>query len=247
MTRTAIFIRSYWKDLAWLAYCLRSIQLFCEGFSEVVVTLPETSRPWLRRTSLPDVAKVIFVPSCADDYLGQQATKLFADTYCEADFIAHVDADCIFVRPVAPNDLHPGGRPLSLTKPVADLGRHYPWGKPTEHFLGFSAELDFMQRPPFVFPRWLYPALSEHCLSRHGTTLDRYVLSRPPRGFSEFNALGAFAWRRHRDRFLFLDADSPDAPAPFCDWHWSWGGLTPPIRAAIEELLDTAPSRKGVP
>jgi hypothetical protein len=241
--RSAIFIRSYWKDLPWLQFCLRSIELYCVGFSEVVVVLPRASRAWLDRNPLPSTVRVKYCPTYADDYLGQQVTKLFADTYVNAEFIVHVDADCIFTRPTRPIDLHPDGRPIVVTKRIAELGRTYPWRTPTEAFLGCEIILDFMQRPPFAYPRWLYPMIREHCLQRHGMPLDRYILSRPPRGFSEFNALGAYAWLHHRSRFDFREAGSPEAPVPYCDWHWSWGGLTPGIRAAIAERLAAPTSR----
>lgn len=231
---TALFIRSYWKDLEWLQLCLRSIERHCDGFAEVVIVVPESSRAWLARTLLPQGVRLVYGPSYADDYLGQQVTKLQADLYVEADHIVHADADCIFTRATRPHDLAPGGRPRVVTRPIIELGRHYPWRKPTEEFLGFAVELDFMQQPPFVYPRWLYSLLRKHCVERHGMTIERYVTSRPPRGFSEFNVLGAYAHRHHPECFDFLPAGSVAALPPHCDWYWSWGGITPEIRERIE-------------
>ncbi|MBG0794476.1 hypothetical protein IYY11_14055 [Methylocystis sp. H62] len=239
MTGTAIFIRTYWKDLEWLRYCLQAIRLHCRGFSETVVVVPKSTLPWLRHARLPEMEiRVVACPDYKDDYLGQQLTKLFADAYTDADYIAHVDADCIFSRKITPEDLHPQGRPFLIAKPVSELGRHYPWRTPVEDFLGFAALHDYMQQPPFVFPRGLYKAVRDHGLERHGTPLDAYVLSRPLRGFSEFNVLGAYAWRFHREEFSFHVAGTAAAPRPCCDWHWSWGGLTPEIRCAIRARAD---------
>lgn len=243
-TRSAILIRSYWKDLQWLQLCLRSIALHCFGFSEIVVVLPRSSRAWLDRTPLPEIARVAYCPDYPDDYLGQQITKLFADTYVDTNFIVHVDSDCIFARPTSPLDLHPDERPIVVTRPVAELGRAYPWRAATEAFLGCAIPFDFMQRPPFAYPRWLYPMIREHCLNTRRMPLDAYVLSRPARGFSEFNALGGYAWLHHRSRFDFRDANATEAPVPYCDWHWSWGGLTPDVRAAIAERLAPRPDRE---
>jgi hypothetical protein len=244
-TRSAIFIRSYWKDLQWLQFSLRSIGLYCFGFSEIVVVLPQSSRRWLDRSPLPRAVRVEYCPTYRDDYLGQQVTKLFADTYVDANFIVHVHADCIFTRPTSPLDLHPDGRPIVVTKRLAQLGRTYPWRTATQAFLGCEILHDFMQQPPFAYPRWLYPMIREHCLVKHGAPLDTYILSRPPRGFSEFNVLGAYAWLRHRPLFDFRDAGSREAPAPCCDWHWSWGGLTPAVRAAIAERLAPPTNREN--
>ena len=235
--RSAIFVRSYWKDLDWLHLCLSSIERFCRGFDEVVVVMPESTRPWMLRSPVPRGVRICFSPNYPDDYLGQQVTKLQADLIVDADLITHVDADCIFTRVTHPCDLAPGGRPQVLTRPIAELGRHYPWRRPTEEFLGFPVELDFMQHPPFVYPRWLYPLLRRHCLDVHGLPIERYVTSRPTRGFSEFNVLGAYAYHYHAANFEFPRAGSANAPSPHCDWYWSWGGLTPEIRQRIDATL----------
>ncbi|WKB55805.1 hypothetical protein [Eleftheria terrae] len=237
---SALFIRSYWKDLDWLQLCLRSIACHCRGFSETVVALPRSSLAWLPRCPLPHHVRLVVVPDQRDDYLGQQATKLQADLHVQADLIVHVDADCIFTRCTRPQDLAPGGRPTVLTRPVAELGRHYPWQAATAAFLGTPPVLDFMQQPPFVYPRWLYPLLREHCLRVHGMPIERYVNSQPPRGFSEFNALGGYAHRHHAAHFDFRSAGAAGAPAPHCDWHWSWGGLAPALRRQIEAALSAA-------
>jgi hypothetical protein len=236
----AFFIRSYWKDLEWLELCLRSIERHCYGFSEVVVVVPESSRAWLMRRPLPSWARLLHCPVYADDYLGQQVTKLHADLYTQADLIVHVDADCIFTRATQPRDLAPDNRPVAVTRPIAELGRHYPWRLPTEEFLGFTVDLDFMQQSPFTYPRWLYPILRHHCQQLHGRSIEEHVLSRPPRGFSEFNALGAYAHRHHREHFDFRPADDPRVFLPHCDWYWSWGGITPEIRERIEAAIEVS-------
>jgi hypothetical protein len=235
--KTAIFVRSYWKDLDWLELCLRSIGRYCYGFDEVVVAVPESSRHWVVRSPWLRGVRMFFCPNYPDDYLGQQVTKLLADRIVDAELIVHVDADCIFTRPTHPRDLAPAGRPQVPTRPIAELGRHYPWRRPTEEFLGFSVGLDFMQQPPFVYPRWLYPLLRRHCCETHGLSIECYVGSRPTRGFSEFNALGAYAHRHHAQDFEFPHVCGGQAPSPHCDWYWSWGRLTPEIRRRIEVTL----------
>ena len=237
----AIFIRTYWKDLEWLALCLRSIARFCKGFSEVVVAVPSSSQAWLERDAPLEGVRLIYVPNCNDDYLGQQVTKLLADTLIDADLIAHVDADCIFTRETTASELVGSRRPRIVTRPIGELGRHYAWRGPTEDFLGFRVTLDYMQQPPFVYPRWLYPQLRRHCLSTHGVMIEQYVMQRPPRGFSEFNVLGAWAHRHTSEHFEFVSVG--EASDPCCDWHWSWGGLTPELRRRIEVGLTRSIAR----
>ncbi|WP_428265319.1 DUF6492 family protein [Haliangium sp.] len=235
-----IFIRSYWKDLAWLEHCLAAIARFCRGFREVIVVVPRATRPWLARH--PDLGRDLdlrleFCVDYRDDYLGQQATKLYADTRSDADFICHIDSDCIVSRQLTPEDLVPAGKPVVVTRPYAQLGRHWPWQRPTEQFLGWPVSHDFMQRPPFTFPRSLYAALRAHALAVHGVALDQYVTTRPARGFSEFNALGAYARARCPDDFVWIDDGVDDPGPPPCRWYWSWAGLDEATEAEISALL----------
>lgn len=235
--RCDILIRSYWRDLPWLELCLAAIERHARGFGEVVVAVPRKSEAWLRRRpALPPWVRLELVPDHADDYLGQQVTKLLSDELTDAELVCHVDSDCIFARPTTPEDLLDASeRPIIATRPYAALDRHWPWRGPTEAALGWSVELDFMQRPPFVYPRWLYGALRAHVAAVHGQGIEAYVTSRPPRGFSEFNALGALAHARHRESFCFADAVELGEGA--CRWYWSWGGLDERTRREIEGLL----------
>jgi hypothetical protein len=232
-----IFVRSYWRDLAWLELCLASVARFCSGFRELIVVVPRSSEAWLRRRlGRLERARLELCPHYPDDYLGQQVTKLHADAYTDAELVCHVDADCIFCAPIRPEDLLDYGKPMVVTRPYALLDRHWPWRRPTEEFLGREVTFDFMQRPPFVFPRWLYGRLRDHAVRRHGVDLERYVLSRPPRGFSEFNALGAYAHAYHHERFAWVDAGA-DPRAPTCRWYWSWGGLDAATADEVRELV----------
>jgi uncharacterized protein DUF6492 len=233
-----LFIRSYRKDFGWLELCLAAIDRYAREFRSVIVVIPESSRPWLKR--IPMLAEGVRVETCADyrdDYLGQQATKLHADLYTDAELICHVDSDCIFVRPTTPQDLIVGGKAVIVSRPYADLGRHWPWQRPTEEFLGTEVSHDFMQRPPFVFPRWLYEEVREHAFSAHRLSLERYVTTRPPRGFSEFNVLGAWAKAHHPDSFVWIDIAEHGPVEQVCRWYWSWGGLDDGTREEIEGAI----------
>jgi hypothetical protein len=231
-----IVVRSYRKDLDWLGYCLTAIRRHAFGFRQVLVALPRSTGPWLRRNPVvPDDVCIEWCDDYGDDYLGQQVTKLYADLVSDADLLCHIDADCLLAERTTPEDLAPDGRPWVVTQPVFRVDRHVPWRWPTEEFLGWEIDHDFMQQPPFVYPRLLYPAIRQHCRERHHMELSDYVLSRPARGFSEFNVLGAYAYARHPD--LFRWAEGAAAPRARCAWFWSWGGLQPPIRAQVQSVL----------
>jgi hypothetical protein len=230
-----IFIRSYHRDFEWLAYCLQSIERHCSGFREVVLVVPASSRAKLDWLGLRGT-RTVTCRNYETDYLGQQVTKLHADQISDADYICHVDSDWIFTRRLTPDDLFVDGRPSAGTMPVARLPSALPWPRAMQRFFGRPVAFDFMRRQPYVFPRWLYPALRRYALARHGTDLASYVLAQPPLGFSEFNALSGFAFFEHHGSFTWLDV-ADDPRAPHCRAFWSWGGLTPAIRGEIEMLL----------
>jgi hypothetical protein len=240
-----LFIRSYWKDLPWLEFCLASINKYCHGFRAVIVAFPRSSEPWLRRFALPSNVQIEFCRDYRDDYLGQQATKLLADTFTDADYICHVDSDCVFCLATSPDDLMVAGRPRILKRPCELLGRHYPWRKPTERFLGWNVTDDFMQHQPFLFPRWIYSELRTHVVSVHAVDIETYVTAQPQRGFSEYNVMGAFAWARYRERFEWVDTSISPPGEPHCRWYWSWGGINDSIRAEIHGILHAADDPNG--
>jgi hypothetical protein len=172
-----------------------------------------------------------------DDYLGQQISKLYADELTDADFIGHVDSDCIFQRSTSPATLVGDGRPVTLMEPYAALSRHVPWRGITEQFLGLDTPYEFMRQPPYIFPRWLHAELRAFCLARHGVPLDAYVQAQPPRGFSEFNALSGFAWHFHHEAFRWVDLSIEPVTEPACRVFWSRAGLDAAARAEIARLL----------
>lgn len=238
-----VFIRSYRKDLGWLTLCLESVRRYCHGFGETIVVIPRSSAGWVRRAALPDGARIELCADYGDDYLGQQVSKLTADSFSDADFVCYVDSDCIFTQPTAPDDLISGGRPFICWRPLASLGRERPWHRPTEKFLGWPVDRDYMYHPPFTFPRWLLSRVREHSLLVHGVEIERYVMAQPPRGFSEFNVLGAYAWEFHRSSFSWIEPTTTTPADPRCRWYWSWGGIDAGIRAEITSILRTAPLR----
>ena len=193
---------------------------------------------------MPSTVRLELCQDYHDDYLGQQVSKLYADRISDATLICHVDSDCIFRRLTTPDDLAPGGMPRVYTRPINHLPRHWPWVKPTEEFLGWRPTHDFLQCPPFTFPRWLYQELRDWTLNAKRVSLAEWVLSRPPRGFSEFNVLAAYAYEHHREQFLWTRAADIGAEERSCQWYWSWGGLDATIRSEINDLIDLAPSGK---
>jgi hypothetical protein len=236
MLKYDIVIRSYYKDFSWLRYALLSIQRNCRGFSRVVLVVPESSRPRLDSMGLAgDVT--ITCPDYKDDYLGQQVTKLTADRLTDADYICHIDSDCVFCRRTTPDDFFESGKPVILMTQYSALDPHVPWKGLTEKLLRHDVHHEFMRNPPYIFPRWIYGALREYVLSTHGIPLEDYILAQPFRGFSEFNALGAYAWHYHRDQFVWREVGPGALDSP-CRAFWSWGGIDDVVECEMKAIFD---------
>lgn len=255
-----IFIRTYPGDYEWLTYCLQSIDTYCKGFRKVTIVSPAAAPAWfdIRKDhwagQFPMEWKVMNEET-EDGYLSQQIHKLYADviTDYQADFILHVDSDTLFTRPVTPLDYF-----LVKYPPPDDQNWHSPWEgakliwyytpytaietpwQPiTEKFMDAPVHYEFMRRLPMMIPRWLYPKVREFCYQKHGVIISEYVRMQPHRSFSEFNALGAFAWHNnqtYKDKIEFMTTGQP-MPEPLARQFFSWGGITPEVKKEINLIL----------
>lgn len=229
-----IFVKSWEGDREWLHYCLRSVEKFASGFSEVILVLPNGMgfvNPLCKRW-------LIHEPEGEDSYLRQQKEKLYADTLTDATHILFLDSDTIFTCPVTPQTYLKDGRILWMMTPWEKTNT--PWRPIVEKFMGQPVEFEFMRRHPTVVPRWLLAAVREFCLKQHGMPLDQYVMSQPHREFSEFNVLGAFAYAFHRDQFYWVNTEEvpPDEwPELTVKQGFSWDGLTDDVRQEFEAIL----------
>jgi hypothetical protein len=217
-----ILIRSYFRDFRWLDLSLRSIVKFVEGYRRIVIVMPGSSVERLRGHEIPACTRAVVLrcQDYEDDYLGQQVSKLYADTFSDAPVIAHIDSDCIFRAPCAlPDVLAKSGRPVirilwRSRRPASD-----GWRRCIADFHGEPLPFDVLAPPPFVYARELYGALRRNCRSRHGVELDHWALSRRIDAMSEFGLLAAQAWFQHRDDYGWVAAD--DESGWPCHAYWS--------------------------
>lgn len=226
---TDIVIRSYKGDFGWLGYALSTLHARSSGFRQIHVVVPQGDKHLLSHLT---AEKLYECPVYTDDYLGQQITKLLADTYSDADYIMHWDSDLLLTAELTPFDLMVDDKPIIYYEPYEKVGRE-PWQPVVTDVLGWAPEYEFMRRHPFCYPRWLYAEVRKFLEERHGQTLESYIISRPYRSFTEFNVLGAYAWERHRDKFTWLD---PLTGPVYVRQFRSWDGLGP-HEAEIQTLL----------
>lgn len=230
-----IFIRTYYSDLKWLVYALQSINKFCSGFRDVVIVIPESQKYLLDGFNLTK-EKTLTCEEYKDDYLGQQITKLYADSYSDADYILFPDSDTLFTMPVTPKDFTREGKPLILKTKYEKVETAIIWKPVTEKALGYPVEFEFMRRLPFCYHSSTLKSLREYMKDKHGKELNAYIEEQPNRAFSEFNVVGAFADKFERDKYDFQDTDD-GLPTLYVRQFWSWGGLTDEVMTEINDIL----------
>ncbi len=231
MPSTAIVIKSYPKDYEWLAYALRSINKFCTGFSEVIVMLP-------RSNPLALTVETTVLLDTQEGYLHQQSCKLNADYHTQADYILHWDSDMIATRPFTPDFFFHDDKPIWAVTPFDNAAEDEKkaWLHVMVKCLREMPPFEFMRKCAVIAPRWIYPLFREFIQQTHKVSMEQYVTTQPGHEFSEYNCLGFYAWLYQRESFHWHNTDTDGIP----DWpwrqFWSWGGLTPEIKAELDEI-----------
>lgn len=239
-----IFIRTYPADYPWLNHSIRSIQRFASGFRKVWIVSPEAF-PF--PVELEGFEWKQLNEESEDGYLSQQIHKLYADVITDygADYILHIDSDTLFTRPVTPADFFQGDKLIWYFTPYEDT--QTPWKPITEKFMDEEVANEFMRRLPMMMPRWLYPKLREFCFKHHKRIISEYIRTQPYREFSEFNALGAFAYRFYRDKFHWVNTLDEALPPPFARQFFSWGGITEEVKKEIAEIFKGGDAKCDAP
>jgi hypothetical protein len=221
-----IFIRSYEKDFEWLYYCLQSIRKFCKGFNSVVIVVPHSDKDKL------NFCQDELVHGTCDNcegYLAQQVTKLYADNFCKADYVLHVDSDCIFTKETRPEDFFKNDKPVILYEDNVQS----PWQEIARITLGWFDSREYMRRMPIIYPTWIYPEFRKWIKENQKHELETWICSQPYRQFSEFNTVGQWANKLHNEKFTWLLPSEMDM---FATQHWSWGGIES-VKQQIQEIL----------
>jgi hypothetical protein len=238
-----IHIRTYFRDLRWLHVSLLSVARFVEGYRRIVVVMPRSSAERLNPDQIPDPARttVVLCDDYADDYIGQQVSKLHADLDTDADIITHLDSDCAFDAPcnlpaLLTNDGRPIIRVLAKSRRPASDG----WRRCVTELHGRPLPFDPLAPAPWTYSRALYASLRDTCHKRHHTTLEAWCLARRCDTVSEFSLLAAQAWFHHRDQYHWVTVDSD--PTWPCRQYWSRSPRANQLRCALEHQLTQPPS-----
>ncbi len=258
-----IFIISYWKDFPWLEYALRSINKFCRGFAGVTVAIPERDTQAFHDMFNRLCWTPLFVNLKTYDeveckgMVQHMEVMSRADEFVPAgtDYVLLHDSDGIFNVPTTPEDFFRNDKPAylyrtweSLTDPVSKVVSDCAqWREPTAKQIGFDPEIYSMCVNTQMMPVGFFPKYHAHLASVHGDVLQYFLAGKNsfPQDRTDFNSMGAFAWKYCRDAFIWFDVESgkPHPRDPKKSF-WSHGGFEHKengekydIRAEIEGIL----------
>jgi hypothetical protein len=159
---------------------------------------------------------------------------VYADEWCpDADFIAHIDADCIFTEPVTPEDYVKDGRPIlryelfdRITKRHGGVGK---WKEVTEKCLPFPIPYETMRCHPEVYHRGLYRETRDLMKIKTGKSVDDYMQEQRnefPQSFCEFCTLGNVVMERFRDHYVLVEQSGDTVvPSNKLQQFWSHGPI----------------------
>jgi len=225
---TEIVIVSFLPDLEWITLSLRSISKYASGFSGVTIIVPWDDlgsflpfEAWRTKDGAPIRVKK-YIDLKGKGMLMHEVMICSADIYCpHADFIMHMDSDCLFHEPVTPEDYIRNGKPDLLMVKYSSFpdGRaEHRWQQNVVRALGLGVEFfpfETMQRHPSVHVREVYKSMREQIENVHKCPFNQYVIEQEnswPQGFAEFPTLGAWA-HFHADLhklYNFIEIEKPD-------------------------------------
>lgn len=181
----ALFIRTYHKDLHWLKLSLATIFRYATGFDRLMITFPFEDLHAINREIVPMMNLCPFpytlqpVQRFTEDYIGQQNTKLHADTWLgQTGLVTFIDSDTMLTGALDASDLlapaflesvygsaRPDGlegssngyptsardKPVWLITPYGpEVGDANCWQAPTEKYLDSPVAYEFMRRLPIT-------------------------------------------------------------------------------------------------
>lgn len=222
MKKIDILIKSYAKDYWLLYFALKSIARNVTGYNNLILLIPEKDKEIFDTRSLPERTLVHYIPDEGRGWLRQQWYKMSAYKYCFAEYIMFSDSDCLFTYPINLQDFVKDDKPEILYTDWSKVGDAVCWRAPTEKFMKEEVPFEFMRRNNNVFHRETLVAIS-----KYAPDLEKTIMS--SNEFSEFNCLGAYAYKYQREKYTFVDT---------AEWTY--------VPAKSEQVWSHASKEKGV-
>jgi hypothetical protein len=231
-----ILIVSFAGHFPWLRYALKSIEKFATGFRQVKVLIPSEDLAAMNPI-LSEFSEHKGIPirvQCFQDWPGKGFLRhehviMCSDEFTDADFVCHIDSDCMFTEPVTPDDYFVNGKPVLVhasfhwlvTEQQANLGM---WQVAVERAVGWITTEETMRRHPAVHYRKTYQKARE-CIEAHTMKpCADYIWACEnsfPQSFAEFPTLGAVAWKFFHEDYHWLNQEKGEWPHGKLTQFWS--------------------------
>lgn len=250
-----LFIVTYRRDFPYQVWCCKSIERFCSGFSGVTLLVPDQDSKEAEifegSTGKTPIRIVSGREWAGKGMLWHMAQIMRADEWCpEADFIAHLDSDCIFTEPVTPDTYLRDGKPFLRFEYFTNIRKRHPgaaqWQAPTQACLPFLATYETMRCHPGVFHSGLYATAREQIERKTEQDMDEYIKAGRnefPQTFCEFNTLGNVAMHMFPHKYVTVEQSSDEVtPDNKLQQFWSHGAIDRPQRIWVKgRELDVIP------
>jgi hypothetical protein len=234
-----ILIVTYARDFKYLSHCLASISKFASGFSGVTIMVPDEDVKELRSIIAVNGGGIPIHVKHGRQWtnkgmLWHMAMECRADEICpHANYIAHLDPDCIFTAPVSPDTFFIEGKPVLRYEPFESLAKRQPgvwnWKVAADNALPFTVADEGMRGHPEIYTRATYEKTRQLIETKHKLTFNEYVRScknEYPQTFAEYPTLSAVAIECFSDCYCLQDCSrqtNPDkSPWPVIQF-WSHG------------------------
>lgn len=178
----------------------------------------------------------------ADQYIEQQITKVYADTYVPADtdVIMFLDSDLFFTAPVTPETYMVEGKPRLVRESFERMkgDQSYLWKGMIEKALGLNdVEYEGMRLHPALH----YPVTLQRTrrwfIDAHNLPVEHYAAMQPHHEFTEFNIISTVAQRCFADLYHIHTLPQDGYLPQYLNQGWSWSPLEQSRRNWMEQML----------
>lgn len=258
---TEILIISHSKDFDWLVYALKCLSKYFTGQQGITVAHPNKDAAQFG-TLLHQFNVRLYgydeVPG--KGHIQHMAVMASADLFLPkgTKYVLTTDSDSMFKMPSTPEHYVFNDLPYWIIRSWESLTTEDPhnpgskvvsdnlqWQPVTDEQIGFASDKFTMCMNIQLIPLDLLPHYRAHIEKvHHMAFLDYMVAGRnefPPTR-TDFNSMGAYFYRFHRDRFHWFDTSLPPYPVDRKQSYWSHGGILPAIKTEIEGYLRWEPT-----
>ena len=239
MSKVSIFIRTYKRDIAWLDFCLQSIQANLKGWDEIVVCIPEGQEHHLR---FAQGVKIVTSPVYKEDYVGQQVSKLLSHRHVSGDLVLIVDSDLVFLPGASIQDYMEGDKPRIMTCrwPVPPDRLTIKWRPIIAKLFGETPPCSFMQG----HGARLFRKSTLEAFCGRFPDIDGYARRQPRKEFSEFQFLGFYVYLHEQENYCLHELSDRPLPSYHTRQYWNVDGISSAVLAemAREGLFPRWPS-----